>query len=59
MTVPFNEVARAVLDGPHVAPIATSNVDGRPQSSVIFVKRDGDMVLFNTVKRSLLPFQTS
>ena len=49
MTVNLNDVARAVLDGPHVATIATSNVDGRPQSSVIFVKRDGDTVLFSTI----------
>ena len=27
--------------GPHVAMLATSNADGRPQSSVIFVKRYG------------------
>jgi hypothetical protein len=53
MTVNLNEVARAVLDGPHVATVATSNVDGRPQSSVIFVKRDGDTVLFSTVKGRL------
>jgi PPOX class probable F420-dependent enzyme len=49
MTVDLNEAARAVLDGPHVATIATSNADGRPQSSVIFVKRDGDTVLFSTI----------
>jgi PPOX class probable F420-dependent enzyme len=53
MTVNLNDVARAVLDGPHVATIATSNVDGRPQSSVIFVKRDGDTVLFSTIKGRL------
>ena len=33
MTEKLNSVARAVIDGPHVATIATSNVDGRPQSS--------------------------
>ena len=53
MTVILDDVARAVLDGPHVATIATSNVDGRPQSSVIFVKRDGDTVLFSTIKGRL------
>ena len=30
--------------------IATSNADGRPQSSIIFVKRDGDDVVFSTIK---------
>jgi PPOX class probable F420-dependent enzyme len=53
MTEKLNIVARAVIDGPHVATIATSNVDGRPQSSVIFVKRDGDTVLFSTIKGRL------
>lgn len=49
----LNSVARAVIDGQHVATIATSNVDGRPQSSAIFVKRDGDTVLFSTIKGRL------
>src|SRR3954453_10633376 len=53
MDTTLNEVARAVLDGPHVATIATSNADGRPQSSVIFVKRDGDTVVFSTIKGRL------
>jgi PPOX class probable F420-dependent enzyme len=53
MHVILDDVARAILDGPHVATIATSNVDGRPQSSVIFVKRDGDTVLFSTIKGGL------
>ena len=49
----LNEAARAVLDGPHFAMLATSNRDGRPQSSVIFVKRDGDTVVFSTIKGRL------
>jgi PPOX class probable F420-dependent enzyme len=53
MDITFNEVARDVLDGPHIAAIATSNADGRPQSSVIFVKRDGDTVVFSTIKGRL------
>lgn len=53
MTVILDDVARAVLDGPHVATLATSNADGRPQSSVIFVKRDGDTVVFSTIKGRL------
>ena len=42
-----------MLDGPHFAKIATSNADGRPQSSVILVKRDGDTVVFSTIKGRL------
>ena len=45
----LNDAGREVLDGPHLAVIATSNADGRPQSSVIFVKRDGDTVVFSTM----------
>ncbi|MDT5101282.1 MAG: hypothetical protein QOC76_5019 [Mycobacterium sp.] len=53
MDITLNDVAREVLDGPHIAAIATSNADGRPQSSVIFVKRDGDSVVFSTIKGRL------
>ena len=53
MDITLNEAARDVLDGPHIATIATSNPDGRPQSSVIFVKRDGDQVVFSTIKGRL------
>lgn len=53
MTVPLTAAAREVLDGPHTAVIATANADGRPQSSVIFVKRDGDDVVFSTIEGRL------
>lgn len=53
MNISLNDAAREVLDGPHFAVIATSNADGRPQSSVIFVKRDGDTVVFSTIKGRL------
>jgi PPOX class probable F420-dependent enzyme len=51
--IPLNDTARDVLDGPHFSILATSNRDGRPQSSVIFVKRDGDTVVFSTIKGRL------
>ncbi len=53
MDTTLTDVAREVLDGPHIAAIATSNADGRPQSSLIFVKRDGDTVVFSTIKGRL------
>jgi PPOX class probable F420-dependent enzyme len=53
MDIILNEPACEVLDGPHFAVLATSNADGRPQSSVIFVKRDGDTVVFSTIKGRL------
>jgi PPOX class probable F420-dependent enzyme len=49
----LNDSAREVIDGPHVAVLATSNHNVRPQSSVIFIKRDGDTVLFSTIKGRL------
>lgn len=49
MDITLNDTAREVLDGPHLAMIATSNADVRPQSSVIFVKREGDTVVFSTM----------
>ena len=53
MDITLNDIAREVLDGPHISAIATTNADGRPQSSVIFVKRDGDTVVFSTIKGRL------
>jgi PPOX class probable F420-dependent enzyme len=39
-----------ILDGPHLTVLATIDADGKPQTSVIFVKRDGDHILFSTIK---------
>jgi PPOX class probable F420-dependent enzyme len=46
----LNEAVRYILDGPHLSVLATSNANGKPQTSVIFVKRDGDDILFSTIK---------
>jgi PPOX class probable F420-dependent enzyme len=46
----LNDSVRRILDGPHLSVLATANVDGSAQTSVIFVKREGDHVLFSTVK---------
>ncbi|MFI6025540.1 TIGR03618 family F420-dependent PPOX class oxidoreductase [Amycolatopsis magusensis] len=46
-------MARHILDGPHTAILATTNADGRPQSSVIFVKREGDETVFTTIRGRL------
>ena len=51
--ISLTEAAREVLDGPHTAVIATANADGRPQSSVVFVNRDGDDVVFSTIEGRL------
>lgn len=41
---------RRILDGPHLSVLATTNADGHAQTSVIFVKREGDDILFSTIK---------
>lgn len=50
MTISFNEATRGLVDGKNFATIATVNPDGGPQSSVVWVKRDGDAVLFSTTR---------
>ena len=44
------QTARRILAGPHLAILSTINPDGSPQASVIFVKPDGDDLLFSTIK---------
>jgi PPOX class probable F420-dependent enzyme len=46
----LNETVRRILDGPHLSVLATTDADGKAQTSVIFVKRDGDDILFSTIK---------
>ncbi|MBM7771482.1 PPOX class probable F420-dependent enzyme [Actinokineospora baliensis] len=49
MAPELSEGARALLDGPNFATLATLNPDGSPQTSVLWVRRDGDDVLLSTV----------
>jgi PPOX class probable F420-dependent enzyme len=53
MRMKLNDAAKDLLDGPHTTVLATINTDGHPQSSVIFVKREGDTVVFSTIKGRL------
>lgn len=46
----LTDAVRQILDGPHLSVLATTNADGQPQTSVIFVKREGDDILFSTIK---------
>jgi PPOX class probable F420-dependent enzyme len=44
------QVARQILAVPHLSVLATTNPDGSAQMSVIFVKPDGDDILFSTIE---------
>lgn len=44
----FNEETRKLLDGRNFATVATLNRDGGPQTSVVWIIREGDTVLFST-----------
>jgi PPOX class probable F420-dependent enzyme len=49
--VKLNEETRRLLDGKNVATVATLSPDGGPQTSVVWIVRDGDFVLFSTTAR--------
>ena len=44
----LTEVARGLVDGPNSGVLATINPEGGPQTSVVWVGRDGDDVLIST-----------
>lgn len=47
MTVPLSETARRLLDGPNFAVLATTNTDNSPQTSMMWIGRDGDDLVFS------------
>jgi PPOX class probable F420-dependent enzyme len=53
MGIRLSESAVALIDGRNYAVLATVNADGSPQTSVIWVGRDGDDLLFSTVEGRL------
>jgi PPOX class probable F420-dependent enzyme len=46
--VPFTAPVRALLDGRNFASVATLGPDGSPRNSVVWIKREGDTVLFSS-----------
>jgi len=50
MGIPLNDATLELLDGKNYAVLATVNRDGSPQTSVIWVGRDGGDVVFSTVE---------
>ncbi len=50
MGVPLSEPAFRLVDGKNYAVLATVNPDGSPQTSVVWIGRDGNDLLFSTVQ---------
>jgi PPOX class probable F420-dependent enzyme len=46
----LTDAVREILAGRHLSVLATTDADGRPQTSVIFVTREGDDILFSTIR---------
>src|ERR1700751_848614 len=53
MAIPLSEATLKLLDGKNYAVLATINRDGSPQTSAMWVGRDGGDVLFSTVEGRL------
>jgi PPOX class probable F420-dependent enzyme len=47
VTVVFDEATRRLLDDRNFATVATLNPDGGPQTSVVWILRQGDTVVFS------------
>ena len=50
MAISFSAETLRLLDGAHYAVLATMNPDGSPQTSAMWVGRDGEDLLFSTVE---------
>jgi PPOX class probable F420-dependent enzyme len=53
MAMALSEATTRLLDGKNYAVVATINPDGSPQTSVIWVGREGNDVVFSTVEGRL------
>jgi PPOX class probable F420-dependent enzyme len=50
MSIQLSDATLALIDGRNYAVLATINPDGSPQTSVMWVARDGNDLLFSTVE---------
>lgn len=50
MDLALSDATLALLDGKNYAVLATVNADGSPQTSVVWVGRDGADLLFSTIE---------
>jgi len=46
----LSDTVRRILDGPQLCVLATTDADGKAQTSVIFIKREDDDILFSTIR---------
>jgi PPOX class probable F420-dependent enzyme len=53
MTTGLPAMTRRLVDAPTYVVLTTLNVDGSPQSSVVWVRRDGDDLLMSTIRGRL------
>ncbi|NUP26064.1 MAG: PPOX class F420-dependent oxidoreductase [Nocardia sp.] len=49
MTIALTDEARRLLDGKNFATVATIEADGRPQTSVVWIDREGEAILFSSL----------
>jgi PPOX class probable F420-dependent enzyme len=50
MSQQLSDEARAVVDGKNFACVSTIEPDGSPQASLVWITRDGDDLLFSTLR---------
>jgi PPOX class probable F420-dependent enzyme len=50
MAITLNDKVRKLIDDPNFGIVATINSDGSPQTSVLWITRDGDDLLFGTLR---------
>lgn len=50
MSIELPDPARQLADAPTYAVLSTLNPDGGPQSSIVWIKRDGDELMFSTIR---------
>jgi PPOX class probable F420-dependent enzyme len=51
--VQLPDEVKAMLDGPNFAHVATINEDGSPHNSMVWIAREGDLIVFNTAEGRL------
>jgi PPOX class probable F420-dependent enzyme len=48
--MPLSENSKRLLDAANILTVATVNADGSPQTTLVWCRRDGDDIVFSTIK---------